>query len=84
MFTFFMNLDIKRFIPRIISKIKAKEEVIDILKSLVEQYIESNVRNFNDKGENTESNYQVYCQFATNYGFGVLNNQKANKDLWCA
>ena len=81
-FTYFMTLDITGFNPRAIPKTKAKEEVLDILKSPVEQYIESTVIDFDEKGENVDDYYQRYRQFATSRGFsGVLNMNNFGKDV---
>ena len=77
-----MTLDISDFNPRAIPKTKAKQDVLDILKSPVELYIESTARDFDEKGVNVDEYYQGYRQYAISHGFsGVLNMNNFGRDV---
>ena len=79
-FTYFMTLDISDFNPRAIPKTKAKEEVLNILKSPYEQYIESTINYFDEKGENTEDYYQGYRRYAIAHGFAAASINTFGKE----
>lgn len=79
-FTFFMKLDIGGYSPSNIPKTKAKEEMLDILKSPYEQYVESTVEGFDEKGENVEDYYKGYRQFAVSHGFAVASINTFGKE----
>ena len=80
MFTFFMKRDIKNFNPRVIPQTQAKKDVLELSKSAVEQYIESTVDDFNERGENCDTYYQNYCMFARSHGFGVMSINTFGKE----
>ena len=81
-YSYFTTLDISDFNPRAIPKTKAKQDVLDILKSPVELYIESTARDFDEKGVNVDEYYQGYRQYAISHGFsGVLNMNNFGRDV---
>ena len=75
-----MKRDISGFNPRVIPQTKAKNDILELTKSPVEQYIESTVERFDEQGENCEYYYKRYKQFAINNGFGVLNANNFGKE----